>query len=184
MKMKPAAVAAVLFTLLASAALPSAGGQGRTGKGSITPCDVAAYVNEPDPRGLNVRSGPGTTHKIVGNLPDQQAEGIEVHITGSQGDWVRIDRADEQGGERKFFRGEGWVYAPSLGVDGVGGFTPSGTPLYAGPSKGRVVARLPVEGGGARVRGCRGRWTQIEYKGRRLWGAPNTLCTLAITNCS
>lgn len=151
----------------------------------VVRCDVKAYVNDPDPKGLNVRSGPGTNYPIIGNLPDQQAEGIEVHITGSSGDWVRIDSAVEQGGdgERSFFSGVGWVYAPALGVEGVGGLTPRGTPLYSGPAKGRPAAHLSVDGG-AKVRGCRGGWTQIEHNGRRLWAAPGTLCYSALTTCS
>lgn len=184
--MNALAATVLLVALLAAAYTSPAAAQRVARSSQVTPCDVRAYVNDPDPRGLNVRSGPGTTHKVVGNLPDQQAEGIEVHINGSQGEWVRIDLAEEQGGDpnRTFFRGEGWVYARSLGVDGSGGHTPHGTPLYANPARGRPAGYLSVEGGGARVRGCRGRWTQIEYKGRLLWGAPGTLCYLAITNCS
>jgi uncharacterized protein YraI len=172
--------------LFAAAAPPAPTSRAAAQKGSpgVVPCDVKAYVNDPDPKGLNVRSGPGTQHPVIGNLPNAEAEGIEVHITGSQGDWVRIDSATEQGGdaERSFFSGTGWVYAPALGVEGVGGL-PRGTPLYAGPTKGRPVAHMSVDEG-APVRGCRGRWTQIEYKGRRLWAAPGTLCYSALTTCS
>ena len=176
-------LACVLFA--AARADRAAGAAAQRRPADVVPCDVKAYVNDPDPKGLNVREGPGTQHAIIGNLPDQQAEGIEVHITGSSGDWVRIDRAVEQGGddERSFFSGTGWVYAPSLGVEGVGGLTPRGTPLYGGPAKGRVVAHLSVDDG-AKVRGCRGRWTQIEFKSRRLWAAPGTLCYSALTTCS
>jgi uncharacterized protein YraI len=179
------ALCAALTLAFSPGGAPAAGQQGRASAARVVPCDVRAYVNDPDPKGLNVRSGPGTQYVVVGNLPDQQAEGIEVHITGSSGDWVRIDRAVEQGGdgERNFFRGTGWVYAPSLGVEGVGGLTPPGTPLYAGPAKGKPSARLSVDDGG-KVRGCRGRWTQIEFKGRRLWAAPGTLCYSALTTCS
>lgn len=181
MNMTRTVAATILLAFCVFSAAPGGGGAQ-----AVTPCDVRAYVNDPDPRGMNVRSGPGADFKVVGNLPNQQAEGVEVHITGSRGDWVRIDRAVEQGGEteRVFFRGEGWVYAPLLGVDGVGGLEPPGTPLYRGPARsGRVLARLPVEGG-AKVRGCRGRWTEVEYKGVRGWAPPDTLCYLAITNCS
>lgn len=175
----------VLFAAAAAQGGASSAAQRRPAEERVVPCDVKAYVNDPDPKGLNVRAGPGMQHPVVGNLPDQQAEGIEVHITGSAGDWVRIDSATEQGGdgERSFFKGVGWVFAPELAVDGVGGL-PSGTPLYRGPAKtGGVVSHLPVEAG-ARVRGCSGRWTQIEYKGRRLWAAPGTLCYSALTTCS
>lgn len=172
-----------LLILAAGALFSAAAAQTRPAQARVVPCDVKAYVNHGDPKGLNVRGGPGTEHPVVGNLPDQQAEGIEVHITGSAGDWVRIDSATEQGGERSFFKGTGWVFAAELAVDGVGGL-PSGTPLYTGPAKtGGVAAHLPVEAS-ARVRGCSGRWTQIEYKGRRLWAAPGTLCYSALTTCS
>ena len=180
------ALCAVLTPALATGD-PYAAAQERGSAGRVAPCDVKAYVNDPDPKGLNVRSGPGTSHPVIGNLPNQGAEGIEVHITGSSGDWMRIDRAVEQGGDegRSFFGGTGWVYGPALAVDGVGGFDPHGTPLYQGRTKrAKIVARLPVESGGARVRGCAGGWTQVEYKGRRGWAAPGTLCTNTLTNCS
>lgn len=186
----PLVLVACAFFVAAAAQGGRAGGaaaQRRPAEGRVVPCDVKAYVNDPDPKGLNVRSGPGTQHAIIGNLPNQQAEGIEVHITGSSGDWVRIDRAVEQGADeqRSFFSGTGWVYAAALGVDGVGGFDPPGTPLYQATTKrANVVARLPVEAEGVKLRGCAGAWTQVEYKGRRGWAAPGTLCTNALTNCS
>jgi uncharacterized protein YraI len=177
-------VAACAVFTVASAQTERAATQKRSAAERVVPCDVKAYVNDPDPKGLNVRSGPGTQHSIIGNLPDQQAEGIEVHITGSSGDWVRIDSAVEQGGdaERSFFSGAGWVYAPSLGVEGVGGL-PRGTPLYTGPSKGKPFAHMSADDG-ARVRGCAGKWTQVEFKGKRGWAAPGTLCYSALTTCS
>lgn len=174
------------------ATLPPAGAgsvhsQRDAGAAKVTPCDAEAYVNDPDPRGMNVRSGPGSEHAVIGNLPNQDVNGIGVHLTGSRGDWVRIDRAVEQGGdtERVLFKGAGWVYAPLLGVDGVGGLGGGGSPLYREPAaKGRVLVRVPVDGGGARVWGCRGRWMYVEHKGVKGWAAPGTLCSSALTNCS
>ena len=182
----------IAFALCAGlAALPVTGpsfarAQRQAGGGRVVPCDAEAYVNDPDPRGMNVRSGPGGNYRIVGNLPNQDVDGISVHLTGSQGDWVRIDRATEQGGdpERVLFKGEGWVHAPLLAVDGVGGLG-GGSPLYREPAaKGRVLIRVPVDGGGAKVRGCRGRWMYVEHKGVKGWAAPGTLCSNALTNCS
>ena len=84
--------------------------QTRTGTNAaaVVPCDIAAYVVDKDPAGLNVRSGPGSTFNVVGNLPNRKVDGgIGVHITGSSGDWFRIDEAFEEGGEeeRVFFKG-------------------------------------------------------------------------------
>ena len=155
-----------------------------TGAVAVVPCDIAAYVVDRDPDGLNVRSGPGSTHQVIGNLPNQKVEGgIVVHITGSSGDWFRFDEAIEEGGEeeRVFFKGAGWVYGPLLGADGVGG----GTAVYQEMSaKSRVVTRVPGDSGALKLRGCRGRWTYVEYKRVKGWAAPDTLCTNSLTTCS
>src|SRR5215207_1790376 len=151
---------------------------------SVVPCDISAYVVDRDANGLNVRSGPGSSHKVIGNLPNQKVEGgIVVHISGSSGDWFRIDEAFEEGGEeeRVFFKGAGWVYGPLLGADGVGG----GTDIYQEMSaKSRVVVRVPGDSGGLKLRGCRGRWTYVEYKKVKGWAAPDTLCTNPLTTCA
>lgn len=177
------------------ALLPAEGGatattgaqEGRAGAAGVVPCDVQAYVNDPDPGGMNVRSGPGNTYVVVGNLPNQNVEGIVVHINGSKGDWVRIKRATEWGGdaERILFRGEGWVYGPLLGVNGVG-WLDGGTPLYKehGVKRG-VVAKVPADGEGPTfIRGCRGRWTYVEHRKVKGWAAPGTLCFNPLTTCS
>ena len=47
--------------------------------------DAVAVVNDPDPQGMNVRSGPGSTFKIIGNLPKQDVEGIGVQCCSDRG---------------------------------------------------------------------------------------------------
>jgi SH3-like domain-containing protein len=167
-----------------TAGAAAAYGQAGPGVNADVPCDISAYVADRDPDGLNVRSGPGSTHKVVGNLPNQKVDGgIGVHITGSSGDWFRIDEAFEEGGEeeRVFFKGVGWVYGPLLGADGVGG----GTVIYREMTvKSRVLTRVPGDSGGLTLRGCRGRWTYVEYKKVKGWAAPGTLCTNSLTTCS
>ena len=156
------------------------------GAAPIIPCDVAAYVMDKDPHGLNVRSGPNKTYQIIGNLPDQEAEGIVVHITGSSGEWVRIDHAGEVGGEhdRAFFKGEGWVYAPLLGVEGMA-ISNGGTNLYKEPAeKSRVLINIPGGDDSVVMRGCRGQWMYVEYKKVRGWAAPHTLCANPLTTCA
>jgi len=143
--------------------------QGQTGRIPIVPCDLRAYVIDREPSGLNVRSGPGKTDKAIGNLPNQEVEGIGVHITGASGEWVRIDRAVEDGGEheRIFFKGEGWVYAPLFGVGGMA-ITDCGTNLYQDKTeKSRVIIRVPGGDDCVTVRGCHGQWMYVEYKKKR-----------------
>ena len=180
-------LAILLLTLILCAATALSGStshypQTPMGGDIVTNCDVNAYVIDPDPKGMNVRSGPGSTFKIIGNLPKQDVEGIGVHITGSKGDWVRIDLAVEEGAEqeRTFFKGEGWLYGPLLGVDGIGG----GTKLYQqARTRSRVVGNLPGGSDGAIVRGCQGKWMYVEYKKLRGWAAPDTLCSNSLTTC-
>src|SRR5258705_4297026 len=155
---------------------PLAQRQVETATEPIEPCDARAYVVDRDPAGLNVRSGPGKTFKTIGNLSNQNVEGIGVHITGAIGDWIRIDRAIGEGGEQEriFFQGEGWVYAPLLGVGGVA-ITNGGTNLYKEPKEnGRVVIRIPGGEDSVIVRSCRGGWMYVEYSKVRRWSGPTS----------
>lgn len=176
--------ACAFLTLAAPARGPAA--RARGGAGAVTPCDLSAYVIDRDPKGLNVRSGPAAAFKVIGNLPSEGVEGVGVHITGASGEWVRIDRAVEQGGEteRTLFSGEGWVYGPLLGTDGVG-WIAGGTPLHQRPTKrSRVVARMSAGGEGGVVRGCRGGWMYVEHRKVRGWAEGKSLCDNSLTNCS
>jgi SH3-like domain-containing protein len=179
---------AALFVLCAFLALLPVGANlaspaGQTGGVTIVPCDVeASFYGLPN--GLNVRSGPGKTYKAIRNL-NQKVEGMRVHITGASGEWVRIDRATEEGGDpdRTLFHGAGWVYAPLLAVSGMA-ITEGGTNLYQDTTKkSRVIIRVPG-GDDATVRGCHGQWIYVEYnKKKRGWAAPNTMCANSLTTC-
>lgn len=149
------------------------------------PCDVRAYVIDHDAGGLNVRSGPGKSFKTIGNIPNQGVDGVGVHITGASGEWIRIDKALEEGADqpRTFFSGEGWVYAALLGVSGMA-ITNGGTNLYQNATrKSRVVVRIPGGDDEVVIRGCRGGWMFIEYKKKKGWAAPDTLCANSLTTC-
>ena len=150
----------------------------------IVPCDVSAFVIDQDPHGLNVRSGPGKSYAVVGNLPYKQDTGVSVHITGSSGDWVQINMGFEEGGETEqtFFKGTGWVYAPLLGLTGTAQ-SKGATLLYREASqKSGVVKRVPG-GDDVKVWGCRGTWFYVEYEKVKGWAAPKTLCSNSLTTC-
>lgn len=147
-------------------------------------CDVYAYVIDRDPLGLNVRSGAGKDFTVIGNLPWKEDTGIGVHITGSNGDWVQIDSAVEEGTdeEQTFFKGVGWVYGPLLGLSRIA-HPGGGTRLYQQASlKSRIVTRVPG-GNDVTVRGCRGEWLYVEYNKMKGWAAPRTLCNNSLTTC-
>jgi uncharacterized protein YgiM (DUF1202 family) len=154
------------------------------GSNPIVPCDVEAFVIDQDPNGLNVRSGPGKSYGVIGNLPYKQDTGVSVHITGSSGDWVQIDSGVEEGGdeEQTFFKGAGWVYAPLLGLTGTAQ-SKGATLLYREASqKSGLVKRVPG-GDDVKVWGCRGKWLYVEYEKVKGWAAPRTLCSNSLTTC-
>ncbi len=158
-------------------------GQAKTDITAIVPCDVSAYVIDQDPKGLNVRSGPGGTFAVIGNLPNKDT-GVGVHITGSNGEWVQIDLGFEQGTEKEqtLFKGVGWVYGPLLGLTGTAQ-SGGGTALYQQAElKGRVIKRVPG-GEDVTVHGCRAGWLFVEYKKTKGWAAPRTLCSNSLTTC-
>jgi len=171
--------------IVAPIGIGSAHRQRRTRAAESVRCDVSAYVVDQDPAGLNVRSGPNQSFKVIRRLPNQKVEGIRVHITGTSGDWVRIDKAMEQGGDpdRILFHGSGWVYSSLLGVSGMA-ITEGGTNLYQDKStNSSVVIRVPGADDSLKIRGCAGRWMFVEYKDRRGWAAPGTLCANPLTTC-
>lgn len=180
--------------LLASLLVGIAGSEVKTsdyqqfplGGSTIAPCDVDAYVIDQDPNGLNVRSGPGKSYAVIGNLPYKQDTGVSVHITGSSAEWVQIDLGVEEGGEedQTFFKGVGWVYGPLLGLTGIAHQPEGSTPLYREASqKSGVVKRVPG-GDDVKVWGCRGKWLHVEYNKVKGWAAPNALCSNSLTTCA
>ncbi|HKY27109.1 MAG TPA: SH3 domain-containing protein [Pyrinomonadaceae bacterium] len=117
-------------------------------------------------------------------LQQRQRRLKAVHITGSNGDWVQIDLAVEEGAEEEqtFFKGVGWVYGPLLGLTGIaqpGG----GTRLFQQASlKSRLITRVPG-GEDVIVRGCRGEWLYVEYNKTKGWAEPQTLCSNSLSTC-
>ena len=186
---------ALLLTLLVVSLLIGLGGsevetsadqQAAQGGHTMVPCDATAYVIDKDPNGLNVRSGPGKSYAVIGNLPYQQDTGVGVHITNSSGDWVQIDLGVEEGTEeeRTLFKGAGWVYAPLLGLTGIAHQPEGVTLLYRQASqRSGVVKRVPG-GDDVSVWGCRGEWLYVEYKKVKGWAAPKTLCSNSLTTCA
>ena len=175
----------LLGSLLVGLAIETSAHEQVTQSGyAVVPCDVAAYVIDKDPNGLNVRSGPGKSYVVIGNLAYKQNTGVGVHITGSNGDWVQIDLGVEEGTdeEQTLFKGVGWVYAPLLGLTGIAQ-PEGGTLLYREASqRSRIVKLVPGEGD-VNVWGCRGKWLYVEYKNVKGWAAPSTLCSNSLSTC-
>ena len=152
-------------------------------------CDVRLNVADPDPRGLNVRSAPGTPPGKVIAVLAPVGEWIEVHVVGQAGEWLLIDGADAIDDEapeglRNVFRGGGWVHSGGLGISEL--YTGDGTVLRAAPADDAAeVKRIDdydAQPKSVRVLGCRGSWLEVDADGAR--GFTRNYCTNERTTCS
>lgn len=149
---------------------------------TAAPCDIWAYVTDQDPKGLNIRSGPGTGHKIAGVIARDPAESL-VHIVEMKNGWGRIDKAE--GHESGItFNTKGWVSLKLVAI-GTRGYEGNGVSARkAAGTAHRVIGVFPSESE-VRLRDCRGDWAYVrDAKGREGWLAPEDACATALTTCS
>jgi hypothetical protein len=151
-------------------------------------CDITLNVDDPDPKGMNVRAAPGkppgkVIHRLV---PD--GEWTEVHVTGQVGDWLRIDSAatvDDDGpeGMREVYRGDGWVHVSGLGISEL--MTGEGTELRAAADdKSKLLRKITYDNEPKRTRvlGCSGKFLKVDADGLVAW--TRNYCTNERTTCS
>jgi SH3-like domain-containing protein len=151
-----------------------------------TSCHAEAYVIDPDPKGLNVRYGPGTGFGIKTRLLAQNE--TTVSIKGASGKWLMIDEAYEMEAveESKGLQGKGWVYAPGLALTTryVGLKKEPAVRLFQEPNyNSAVILRLPRDTE-VKLIGCRGDWVQVQYKNFTGWLDAQSQCGNPTTNCS
>ena len=198
MRLKLLFAAALASALLAAptvarrgGAATQAGGAANAGHAGVvaaeTPCDLWVYVLDPDPQGVNVRSGPGKKFDAVAKLPHDEYS-LMVHVTGATGQWVRISDAERMESGESVFKGAGWVYAPGLATQtkDYGGLDPAAprVKLYREASKRSAVAlRLPNETE-VTLTGCKGRWARVRHKNVEAWLDPESQCHSTLTTCS
>lgn len=143
-------------------------------------CEISAYVIDKDSKGLNVRSGPGSSYKIMGNLPTNTA-GVIVELTAFLGDWVQLTKA--QSPEKVEFQGTGWVYAQLLGTS-TRGYGSGGVSVYASANpQSDTVGRIPAATS-VKLLGCARSWAFVEYEKIKGWIAPDDQCSNPLTTCS
>ncbi len=144
-----------------------------------TKCAVAAYVIDRDPKGLNIRSGPGTKFPILAKLPTETKEGdyemVELWVTGISEGWAHFEKAASNNTELNLYSGKGWVFAQMLGVDAAdrsNGGRPVKVyrePMTSSPQAGEVAQQTTLK-----LIGCRGEWAQVEYRGLKGWLPPES----------
>lgn len=142
-------------------------------------CSFGAFVSETDPAGLNVRAGPGTTHKVVGTLPPVKLSGdeppvramVEVEVSAGANGWFRIAKARDNemltdAPPRPMFKGSGWVSGRKLTVKSqavAGRLRPDAKApaVLSGQESAGFDGDAFVQNG--RVLGCSGKWVLVEY---------------------
>lgn len=139
-----------------------------------TKCAVAAYVIDQDPKGLNVRSGPGSKFPVIAKLPTKTKEGddemVEVWVTGISDGWAMFEAAATTNTELKLYAGNGWVFAQMLGVDAADRANAGlAVNFYRQPMENSSVVGEVSQQTTMKLIGCRGEWAQVEYQGLKGW---------------
>ncbi|MFD1944263.1 SH3 domain-containing protein [Paradevosia shaoguanensis] len=163
---------------------------------AVAVCTISAWVNDPDPNGLNVRAGPSRDAAVIGRLPlDDDHFPAKVSIIGAQDGWFRIDKAvlddytDTQ--PKVVFEGEGWVSGRLLSL------LVNDPDLHAAPwAESPVVAHLFYQDAYGSVAGadsfgvtrlitCQGDWVQVEgtFIDTQLTGWATRTCSNQVTTC-
>ncbi len=145
---------------------------------SPQPCQISAYVIDPDPKGVNIRSAPNSNSKIIGKLP--KVLSTIVDISGAQGDWVQITKADSAG--KIAFSGKGWVYASLLGTS-TRGYGSKGVEVYASASdRSSVIGKIP-HSTNTTLLSCDGFWAKVSYQQTKGWLQRSSQCPSDLTTC-
>jgi len=173
--MKKLFLAIIALTAFVSTAFP---------QNAVKPCDVAGYIYDSDPNGLNVRATPGKDGRILTSLKKGTGD-ISLEIIGTNGSgWVRITEA-WHGEDGDVFKGKGWVFASMLAT-GTRGYPNYNSPskLYASPSKkSKALIVVPAEAE-VMIVDCAGKWAKVRYENTTGWLAPENQCGSPFTTCS
>jgi SH3-like domain-containing protein len=141
----------------------------------VRECNVNVYAKDPDPRGLNVRQGPGSQHAVLALIHDSDAR---FEVTGSSGKWLRIRQAAGPDGTIYFNR-EGWIFSSLTAVRANKAQTLRANPgTTPDPAGGKIAA--DEEGS---VQSCEGKQVQIQTKKTTGWLAPDNYCGNPVTGC-
>jgi hypothetical protein len=187
-----AALILSVFPAFAAPDVVTAGGSG---------CSVSAYLNDPDPKGTNVRAAPSAKAPVIGQLPPRakmedgdEIVGVEFDVIGSKNGWLLVQNHD-----RGSFKGPGWVFG------GLVSGTLGGSKLLATPADGaKVLATLQHAGETGigpdsfevmHVHGCQGPYVDVTirlapsiapYPGlpkQPMRGWVRSMCSTQLTTC-
>ena len=143
-------------------------------------CDFMAGTGDAQYSATNVRAGPSSSAKVVMSI--EATAPYEVHVTGREGQWYRVDRILDAERDKILFGGTAWIHRSQLVLSVAGGEHR----LYAGPNrKAPVVMRLTPDGNRIDVIDCKGGWVKaIVDRQATGWMAPDAQCSNPMTTCS
>lgn len=152
-------------------------------------CNVEAYVNDPDPKGANVRVEPNKNAKVIKKLKKDTMIAISKFKDG----WLYVDRVDAEPETWKKYAVKGWVVARLLGtsarhVDKIATKEGRGAHVYAKPNrKSKIMGGFEAESE-LLLLSCRGKWVEVQGPGikkklLRGWVAPESYCSNPYTTC-
>lgn len=198
-------------TLLAAACLlPLFGSGAKAAPNGLPPgveaCNLGAWSNDADPKGLNVRAEPSTEAAILGvappphKFPDDTYKS-EFSVIGYRDGWFLVEKIETPGkgyvdtpyprSAPQPFRGRGWVRATMIGAAYAYNGLPPGR-LYSAPNDNAAAHRAKAKDGDDGVAigdspkailACSGEWAQVETAaGERGW--VKALCSNQVTNCN
>lgn len=146
-----------------------------------TRCSFAAFVEETDPAGLNVRAAPSSSAAVLGTLPPvwKDESGMRarvfVKVTATANGWFRVREAFEDEDltgqpARPVYEGEGWVSGRKLVVKSqanVGRTRPDAKAPVAVQLKDGLLFDGSSTIAAGRLVDCRGSWVQVDYEESR-----------------
>ncbi|HEX8642068.1 MAG TPA: SH3 domain-containing protein [Allosphingosinicella sp.] len=158
-------------------------------------CEFSGWSGDPDPAGLNVRSGPSATAPVVGRLPPpQRIEGRDFatgfDVVEARGGWFRVENARrwDDDGSRPANLPSGWISGRflqfQLGTDKAFAEPDTASAVVATSWRDRRGERHEL--GYRNPTACRGEWVRLTVTGhdgrpREAW--VRGLCGMQETTC-
>ncbi len=156
-------------------------------------CDFGAFVNENDPKGLNVRAGPNAASKILGTFPsniviDKEVAIVDrfaVNVLASKNGWFLVEPMwngarrmknvyvmprENEGAMKKLakssYKGRGWVSGRKLTLIAQRDSALLSPDDKAGKafSLGSYTIGGSIGHNPSELIACEGQWAQLEYK--------------------
>jgi len=163
------------------------GGQKISAQTEESSCSIEAWVTDKDPKGLNVRSQPNATSKILGTLKitgNDNDEEITVNVIGYSNGWVKISGATKISGD-EVFSGLGWVSAKMVatGTKGDKNYDDPVQLYAAAKTSSKKTGTIPSESS-VRIAGFSCGWIKVELNGKSGWIRTLNICGNPVTTCS